>query len=393
MPNSFGPLGLTTATQTELLANSTTQYQTIYGPDINIASDTPDGQNINIVNQAALDQGDLLTQINNSFDPDQAVGVILDQRCALNGVQRQGGTFTITNITLVTNQSVNLYGLDQTVQPFYTVSDNAGNLWQLQTTQLGLATGTNVLAFQAVAPGALLTTPNTITTQVTIILGVVSVNNPTTYTTIGINQESDTNLRLRRMQSVSLASQGYLAGLLAALRNINGVTNAFVYENISSTTDGDGVPGHSIWVIVAGSGAAQAIANAIYTKRNAGCGMYGAQSYTITQVNGAPFTVLWDDVVTEDLFIEFNATSLDGVNLPLVSIIKSYLVANYSPGVNQEVNINQLATLVQQADPNTLVTDAGFSTTLSGTYTNTLTPSAKNNQFLIVSGNITITIV
>lgn len=393
MPNSIGPLGLTTATQTELLAQYSANLQQIYSASINLDSDTPDGEWINIQIQSQLDNLDLLTQMYNTFDPDNAVGVILDQRCAINGIQRQAGTHTVTNITLINSQSVNLFGLDQDVQTVYTVSDNAGNLWELQESVLGLAAGTHVLSFQAANVGAVLTTPNTITVQVTIVLGVTSVNNPTTYTTLGINEESDANLKIRRAQSVSLASQGYLNGLLAKLRNINGVTDAFVYENFSDTTDGDGVPGHSIWVIVAGSGAASDIANAIYTKRNAGCGMFGAQSFVINQINGIPFTVLWDDVVSEDLYIQFNATSLDGINNPDVAAIKAGLVTNYVPGVNAEVNINQLATLVQEIDPNTLVTGAGFSTSAMGTYTNTLTPSAKNKQFDVQSANISITIV
>lgn len=393
MPNSFGPLGLTTATQAELVAQFTANFQDIYGADINLGSDTPDGQIMNIFIQSILDMEDLLTQIYNTFDPDNAIGVVLDQRVAINGIQRQGGTFTTTNITMVISQSVNLYGLDQTVQPIYTISDNAGVLWELQTSQVAVAAGTHVFLFRAKNSGAVLTVPNTITIQFTIVLGVTSVNNPTTFTTLGINQESDANLKLRRAKSVSLSSQGYLKGLLAALLNVNGVTDAFVYENFTDVTDGDGVPGHSIWVIVAGSGAPADIANAIYTKRNAGCGLFGAQSYTITQVNGTLFTVLWDNVVPEDLFIKFNATALDGVTAPRVADIKAGLVLTYTPGVDAEVNINQLATLVQDIDPNTLVTGAGFSTTLMGSYTNTLTPSSKNKQFDIQAANIAITVV
>lgn len=390
MPDILNSDGLQTATQAELYATLSAAMQQIYGADINLDSDSPDGQWLNIIIQAVLDLEDLLTQIYNGFDPDNAIGVTLDQRCAINGVVRQAGTFTITNITLVNSQSVNLYGQDQTAQPIYTISDSAGNLWELTTTQLGLAAGSHVLVFEAAIPGAQLTIPNTITIPVTIVLGVTSVNNPTTYTTLGVNEESDAALRVRRLQSVSLASQGYLAGLLAALENTPGVTAAFVYENVTNTTDGDGVPGHSIWVIVAGSATNAAIAQVIYDKRNAGAGMFGSVSYTITQVDGSLFTVYWDDVVAEPLFIKFTATSLNGTNPPNIAAIRSGLPAIYLPGVNAEVNINQLATLVQQIDPNTLVTLSGFSTTESGSYTNTLSPAVKKNQFVVSSADIII---
>jgi hypothetical protein len=286
---------------------------------------------------------------------------------------------------VTTTTSVNLYGLNQTAQPVYTVSDSAGNLWQLQTTVLGLSTGVNVLNFQAGSPGAISTTPNTIVNQVTVVLGVTSVNNPTTYTSLGINEESDALLRIRRAKSVSLGSQGYLSGLYAALENITGVTSAFVYENNTGAPiqidPDDLIPAHSIWVIVAGSGAASAIANAIYIKRNAGCGMYGTQSYSITQVDGTLFTVFWDNVSTVNLFIAFTATSLNGTTAPSVGAIRTGLVTSFVPTVFQEVNINALATQVQIIDSNTLVTGAGFTT---GTVqTITLSGVAASGNFYI----------
>ena len=360
MANELSSTGLTTSSQSELLAQLTDALTAIYGSGINISSDTPDGQWINILVQAQLDILDLITQVYNSFDPDTAIGAVLDQRVAINGIQRQAATYTVTPITVVNTASVNLYGLDQDTQPIYTVSDQAGNRWLLVSSEIGLAAGSHSLSFRAAVPGAVLTVPNTITVQVTIVLGVSSVNNPSTYTTLGVNEESDAALRLRRQISVSLASQGFLTGLLAALQNIEGVTSAFVYENNTDVTDSDGVPSHSIWVIVAGTGAEVDIATAIYDKRNAGCGMYGTQTYNITQIDGSLFPIYWDNVVTRNLFIAFTATSIDGIIVPNIALIREDLVTDFVPGVFSEVNINGLATVVQTIDSNTLVTDAGF---------------------------------
>lgn len=396
MPNSLTAAGLTTATQPELLAQYILSFQTIYGPDIVLTSDTPDGQRINLFIQSVLDVENLQSQIYATFDPDQAFGNTLDLRVAINGIQRQAGTFTVTNITVVTTQSVNLYGLDQTDQPVFTVQDNAGDQFQLQQTQLGLLAGTHALAFQAVTPGATVTVPNTITTPVTIVLGVASINNPTTYTTLGINEESDALLKIRRQKSVSLGSQGYLAGLIAALENVNGVTFVNVEENSTGTTNADGVPGHSIWVIVAGSGAAADIAQAIYVKRNAGCGMYnsgdaGAESFPVVQVDGSSFTVFWDTVITSQLFVSFTATSLDKVNPPNIAAIRSGLVTAFTPGVAEQVNINDLATIVQDIDPNTLVTNAGFNDETVQTITFSGIAASGTFKFSY-NGNLTATI-
>lgn len=372
MANVLDATGLQINTQSDLVSIFTTGFQQIYGTDINLSSDSPDGQLMMLFIQEILDNLELQMQIYSSFDPDNAIGNTLDQRVAINGIQRQGATNTVTPITVVTSISVNLYGLDQTAQPVYTVSDSAGNLWNLQTTQLGVSTGTNIFNFQAAVPGAITTTPNTINVQVTVVLGVTSVNNPTTYTTLGINEESDIALKIRRARSVSLGGQGYLANLYAALANINGVSSVFIYENKSDVTDVDGVPSHSIWVILAGSGDPSEIANAIYVKRNAGCGMFGQQSFTVSQITGGSIIINWDNVETVNLFIKFTATSLNGTAPPAVSTIRATLPTVFTPGVFEEVNVNGLATLVQQIDPNTLVTLAGFTTgqtqiiTLSG---------------------------
>lgn len=389
MPNSIGPEGLTTKTQAEYIEEFSNAYKGIYGPDINLDPDSPDGQMMMIYIQALLDLSDLLTQIYNQFDPDNAVGRVLDQRVAINGIQRQAGTHTTTNIVVTTDRSLNLYGIDQAANSIFRVADNQGNQWELLES-VALDAGATTLAFQAVDPGAVLSVPNTITIPVTIVLGVVSVNNPTTYTTLGINEETDYALKIRRQKSVSLSSQGYLQGLLAALENITGVVSAFVYENVTGSTDGDGIPSHSIWVIVSGAASPTAIANAIYTKRNAGCGMKGDETFNIAQADGSVFTIRWDFVTAEDLFIKFTASSLDGTNPPNIEAIRSGLVTSFVPGVYQKVNINELATLVQAIDSNTLVTNSGFSTSSGGSYTSTLTPSAKDKQFSVAEANIII---
>lgn len=404
MPNSISATGLTTYTRDELVSIFTTAFENIYGPDIVLTSDSPDGQMMNIFIQAVLDNLDLITQVYNTFDPDTAIGVILDSRVAYNGIQRLAGTATVTNITITTTQALTLPGLDQTTVPAYTVADNAGTQWVLQTTQTPSGAGVYVYSFQAVNPGATLTIPNTITVPVSVVLGVSAINNPTSYTTLGTNEETDAALKIRRQQSVSLGSQGYLSGLTAALKNINGVTSVNVFENDTDapiTFGSDTVPAHSIWVIVSGTASASAIAQAIYTKRNAGCGMYGAQSFLISQVDGSSFAVFWDDVQSENLFIAFYATSLDGVNPPNIALIKSAtqgLPVTFAPGANQEVNINTLATRVQNLDPNTLVTFTGsgtpaiggFATSSGGAYSNTLSPSSKKFQLSVSAANIIV---
>jgi hypothetical protein len=388
MPNQLTALGLEVKTAPELLAEFTTAFETIYGSDINLDSDSPDAQMINIFITAITDNLDLLVQIYNSFDPENAVGVVLDQRVSYNGIERQAGTFSTTDITVVTSRALTMYGLDQDVEPVYTVSDNDGNEWQLLVTYSAAGLGTYVLSFQAVENGQQLTSLNTITTPVTIVLGVDSVNNPTVQTLIGENEETDFDLKIRRRQSVSLSSQGFLTSLIASLLDVTGVTATSVYENNTSAADADGIPAHSIWAIVSGTYDASAVANAIYQKRNAGAGMKGDIDFTITQVDGSPFVVSWDDVVTVPVFIKFDVASINGTAVVDYDAIRTGIPVNYIPSVYETLNINKLSTVTLALDNNALISNSGFSETLGGAYTTLLTPSTKDRQYVITDANV-----
>lgn len=398
MPNQITANGIEVATQSELLSGFTTALQTIYGADINIDPSTPDGQLINIIIQSILDLEDLVVQVHNNFDPDTAFGTILDQRVAINGIQRKAGTYSTTEITLVNSQSVLLQGLDTYPDSPYTISDNAGNQWYLTETEAALSAGTHTLVFRAAEPGATLTTINTITLPITIVLGVDSVNNPSPQLTVGLNEETDAQLKIRRQQSVSLVAQGYLSAILAAINNVNGVTTAIVLENDTNETDAYGIPAHSIWAIVGGDVEDADIATAIYQKRNAGCGIYATDtgtthSYVVTQPDGSPFEVRWDAVAQEDAHLKFSLGSIDGVNPPDEAAIVAGLPALITPAVGAKININEISTAVQTIDANCIVTYAagsGLSLSGAGPFTSVLSPSSPAKQLVLTSGNIVV---
>lgn len=315
MPNLIDASGLQTKALAEYQDELETGYRDIYGEDIVLDSNSPDGQQIGITGQLMVDQGDLITNVNAMMDPDQAIGAALDMRCALNGVKRKGGTFSLTEVSVTTDRAVSLQGLDTLVNDpngtGYTISDNAGNQFILANSYDVPGAGSWTLVFRAKSVGAIQTSPNTITNPVTVVIGVLSVNNPSAALTTGEAQEQDGDLKIRRRKSVSLASSGFQDALEAALLNVDGVVDAIVYENESDATDGDGIPSHSIWVVVTG-GADIDIAKAIYAKRSGGCGQKGGTAITILRTNGKPFTAKFDRTGTERLYASFNLNAVTG---------------------------------------------------------------------------------
>lgn len=391
MPNQITGSGIEIQTYAEIVdqivnGNSITPgLIQIYGPDINVDSNSPDGQ---MVNNWALSKQDILqliVQDYSSKDPDEAVGIALDNVSQLCGIYRQGGSYTKTEIVITTDRNLNLNGMDSS-SPF-TVSDANGNLFLLITTT-SLTTGANTLNFQASQIGFVQIVPNTLTIAVTVVLGVVSVNNPSDPYAIGQDQETDAQFRVRRQQSTAIPAQGVLQSLFGGLNTITGLLEAVIYENITNITDANGVPAHSIWVIVDG-GSDDDVANMIYRYRSFGCGMKGTEIVPVDQVDGTTFDIQFERAVSQDLYITMNLHSLSSGAIDTVAI-KQFLADNYILGIYDSADITAIAALIHVYSTDLVASDIGVSN-VNAYYANQILPTNLYNKWVVTTGKITIT--
>jgi len=356
----------------------------IYGADINVASNSPDGQAVNIYALSKMDILNLCVAIYNSMDPDQAVGVSLDRIAQISGLTRKPGTYTQVDIDVVTNQSVNLNGLDTSTP--VTIQDSNGNLFYL-ITSASLSSGTTSLSFQSAAIGFIQVLANTLTTAVTIVAGVVSVNNPAVPTQVGTNQETDANFRLRRQASTAFPAQSSLKALFSGLNSLVGVTEAVVYENTTNAVDADGIPAHGIWVVMDGGTNAE-IGETIYTYRNLGIPMKGAETYVVTQIDSSTITMQYDNVVNEDLYLEATLVSLTGSAIDRTAI-KAALVTNYVLGIYDTADVSTLNQQIRAINPDVVCSGLGVSDD-GIAWVNLLSPSSKQNKFVLSTARITL---
>ena len=310
MPEGITENGLQVDSYNTLLENIQTDLNSIYATDgetINFDSETPDGQFTNILAQMGTDVRELAQEVYNSFDPDKCSGVVQDSRYSLNYITRNGGTFTIQNIDVTVNQTVTLQGLDanynDTNAAAYTVSDDAGNLWYLVDTTT-LQPGTESLPFRSKNMGLVQPTIGTITTQVTTVLGVTSVINSVAPTTLGTEQETDAQFRVRRSRSTERRGQNNIDSMLSQILDLEGVSDATTWVNSGTETDSTGTPAGYVWVIVEG-GANADIADVIYTN-SCGRGMRGEVSVEVPAVSGQIFNVNFDRPTPVPLYIRFD---------------------------------------------------------------------------------------
>lgn len=382
MPNTIDANGLTLKTRAEIIAeilnggDGFPGLYSIYGSDINVDPNSPDGNLVNLIAQIAVDNEELLQQIYDSFDPDQATGINLDLRCAINGVVRQGATYTTVVVTVTVDRALTLTGLDDDPDNPFTVQDGSGNQFFLEASHTFSGAGAAPLNFRAADLGAIVVLANTIQRVVTVQLGVTGCINTATGTT-GTNEESDYALRIRRANSVALGSKGFLAGLYGAIGNVSGVTGVSILENI---------PAHTIWCVVAG-GDDDEVANAIYVKRNAGVGMIGSTIVEITQVDGTAFYVMFDRPTAQDLWISFDVEALTGFVDD--AYIRAQLLAQLTYAIGAKASASDIVARVMEIAPNASVSNAGVS--LDGsTYADTVEPTAFNYQFEIATARLVI---
>lgn len=173
--NALTAAGLQTEQLADIIADLVAGFTTIYGADINLDSNTPDGQMLNIYATALEDNLDLLTAVYNQFSLQNAFGVQVDNLVALNGLQRLQGTNTVVYIQVTVTQAITLPGQDVLVAnpqaAVATVSDSAGNQYQLAASYSFAGAGVATLEFISVNIGQVLVIANTIDIIASPIVG------------------------------------------------------------------------------------------------------------------------------------------------------------------------------------------------------------------------------
>ena len=345
--------GLQTKDNNVLVSDLVTGLKDIYeqsGETLNFDSNTPDGQLIQLLAYMGTIIREMITEVYNSCDPDKCVGAVQDNRYQINYLRRKKGAYTIQNIAITTNQTVSLEGLDASYNESdvasYTVSDDAGNIWYL-VDSVTLLAGTTTVEFRAKEKGVVIPTIGTITTPVTIIPGVLSVINNVGATSIGYEEESDSDFRIRRERSVTKASKNNIDTMVANILELDGVVDVKIHENRTDETDSTGTASHTIWAIVEG-GANTEIADIIYGNLG-GSETRGDIEVPITTSSLQEMTIRFDREDIIPLYIKFDIkiiTELGEINM---NAIKEYIADNLSYKIGEPVETSKITEICADA--------------------------------------------
>jgi Uncharacterized homolog of phage Mu protein gp47 len=282
----FTPDGIQVQTFQEIYDELAAGYRAIYGEDINLEPNSPDGQRVAIEAQLVLDSQSFGALEYNQRDPDFALGQSLNSIIKLSGITRRPTTRSQVDVVVTTDRPL-------TLPPDYAVEDDLGQAWTTLNA-IDIPPGGTTVTLFAENFGAVEADPATVVNPVTVVIGVLSVTNPTAAT-VGIDEETDQELRVRRNRSLETPQSSSTGRMFTALANLPNVTDVAVYENDTDVTDADGIPAHSLWVVVEG-GAVSDIVETMVKNKTGGKGMVGAVTGTFsedfTRPNGTTFTIV-----------------------------------------------------------------------------------------------------
>ncbi|PRF07124.1 baseplate J/gp47 family protein [Burkholderia multivorans] len=273
--------GITAPTYADVLAYLQDQYRSIYGADTYLEPDSQDGQLLGVFAKAISDVNSVAIAIYRSFSPATAQDDALSSNVKINGIARKAASYSSADLVLVGQAGATITN--------GAAKDANGVQWLLPATVTIPPSGTITVTATCATIGDVSARAGTINQIATPALGWQSVTNPADAAE-GAPVENDAVLRQRQTVSTALPSLTVLDGIIGAVANVAGVTRYVAYENDTSATDANGIPSHSISLVVEG-GDATAIANAIAAKKTPGAGTYGTTDVIVTDIYGRPITI------------------------------------------------------------------------------------------------------
>lgn len=377
--------GIQAPSYAEILEYFQSQARNIFGQDVNIDADTQDGQLIAIFALALSDVNAQAIATYNQFNPNTAVGVGLDSAVKTNGITRHTATNSTVDLVLI--------GQAGTVITNGVATDDNETRWLLPEQVVIPVSGEITVTATAEEVGAIEASPNTITQIGTPTLGWQSVNNPT-QATVGVAVETDAELRQRQSRSTELPSVSLWEGIIGSLLNLPGVIRVSGLKNDEDDPSSEGVPGHTIAMIVDG-GEVDEIGETIFLKKGEGVGTYGSVQTTYIDTYGFPNVIKFSRPTIVNAYVTLTITPSTTYISSVADEIKQR-IADYINGLSIGESVNIARVLSSAVKDCTTGVDDRFDVTAitmgeaSGSQTAASIPIEWNEAAMCDVENITV---
>lgn len=301
-----------------ILTSVTNEFKSIYGIDAYVDPDSQDGQNIAIRALAIYDTLQVLSIGLTQFSPSFAIGQLLSSTVKTNGITRKIATNSTVDVTIV--------GTANTIITSGKAEDINGNKWLLPATVTIPISGTITVTATSETAGAITASSSTITKIATPVAGWQTVNNASTAT-VGLNGETDAELRIRQRVSTAMPSLSILDGLRGAIANITGVLESVVLENNTASTDANGIPAHAIACVING-GDSTVLAQTISLRKTPGISTYGTTNISFIDSHGVTQLINFFRPTVANIKVIILANQLTGYKTSTPDLIKASILAS-----------------------------------------------------------------
>ncbi|WP_166735157.1 baseplate J/gp47 family protein [Serratia fonticola] len=308
--------GITAPDYQTILNTLTGYFQQIYGDDVYLEPDSKDGQMLAIYALGIHDANNTAIAVYNSFSPATAQKAALASNVKINGISVSPASRSTADVLIVGQVGTKITN--------GVVRDSNGISWSLPASVAIGTNGTYTATAICQIDGAIVAPPGTITVIGTPTRGWQTVTNPAAATP-GRPVETDAELRQRQAISVALPSLTVLDGIMGAVASLSGVERHRGYENDTSVIDANGLPAHSISLVVDGGDAA-AIAKTIATKKTPGGGTFGTTTIPVTDNYGIVHPISFFRPTGVQIFARLQIKALPGYTSDVGDRIKAAIV-------------------------------------------------------------------
>lgn len=358
----------------------------VYG-DIDLDSNTPDGQRAGITAKAIFDLQVFVLAFYNGLDKYLATGEQLKIIGKISGIQPAPAQQSAWNLEITSSVAFNL-------PSGFTIKDNTGHLWSTNT-DVTLAASTQTVRFLsgdfAAVPGAIGAT----FTQQTVEPSITNIvaEEAATPGVPAVTDEDYRSILRRSVENPSLSTIGKMASVLLATA---GVTGLNIHENKTDTTDASGTPANSLWCIVEGGSDAD-VGKSILLNKTAGTGLRGDVVLTIPEVINPTSTIS----VTLNHLVKFQRPSLiplhiraditarTGFTVIDVELVRR-TIAEIKYQLGKSVEATQIYADAYQAGNNFVLTNMEISRD-GTTYTDGELVAAIQERFTLELANVVLT--
>ena len=341
--------GVIVADTENILSDIQTEYQTTFGTDLVVTSDTPQGVLITTDAIARSQEVNNNAALANQINPNIAGGIFLDAVMALLGIQR-----TVAPQTFVS--SVTLTGVAGTVIPAGTQAQTAaGDIFSSASTVTLDGSGNATVNFYSVAYGAIPCAIGALTQIITAVLGWETVTNPIAGV-LGTSTQSDQAARAYRNNVLAFQGVALPVAATSALYNVPGVQSVWYQENIANTTqtiNGISMSPHSVYAAVYGGTTAN-IAAALLENKSSGANWNGGTTVNVIEpASGQTYAVKFDVATTQGILVE--VTTVNGNATNIQQAVLDYFagnIAGFTPiGVGTSISAFEIAGAIMQEQP------------------------------------------